>query len=191
MNELGTQAPDFSLPGTDGKTATLADFSNAPALLVIFLCNHCPYVIHARELLVDLVKEYQERQLAAVGICSNDARTYPADGFEEMKVFAKESGFTFPYLHDENQEVAKAYRAACTPDFFLFDGERKLVYRGQLDASRPGNSVPPTGADLRAAVEAVLKGGLPGSKQFPSMGCNIKWKRGKAPDYYQSKRSKA
>jgi len=184
MLALGTEAPDFSLPAAQGKTVSRADFAGAPALLVMFLCNHCPYVIHVREVLAELVREYQGRGVAAVGISSNDVKAYPADGFEEMKAFAKESGFSFPYLYDETQQVAKAYRAACTPDLFLFDRDHKLAYRGQLDASRPGNSVPITGADLRAALEAVLGGRKPHPRQKPSMGCNIKWKPGQAPDYF-------
>jgi len=187
MLKLGTPAPDFSLPSTQGKTVSLSDMSGAAALLVMFLCNHCPYVLHVRDLLAELVKEYQPRGLYAVGISANDVGAYPADGFEEMKAFARASTFSFPYLYDESQEVAKAYQAACTPDFFLFDAARTLAYRGQLDGSRPGNSVPLTGANLRAALEAVLAGRKADPKQLPSMGCNIKWKPGEAPKYVSKK----
>jgi peroxiredoxin len=182
MLPLGTVAPDFSLPTPQGKVVSLSDFQNAPALLVMFLCNHCPYVKHIRESVAELAKDYKSRGLAAVGINANDVAQYPEDSPEKMVAEAQQAGYTFPYLCDASQAVAKAYRAACTPDFFLFDKNRKLVYRGQFDDSRPGNSVPVTGADLRAAVEAVLTGKSVSSRQKPSMGCNIKWKRGQEPD---------
>jgi len=183
MLELGTLAPEFNLPDTAGKKVSLNDFKDAPALVVIFMCNHCPFVKHVLDKLVELVKEYQKKGAAVVAINSNDVANYPDDRPELMAKTAKKSGFTFPYLYDQAQEAAKAYRAACTPDFFLFDGERKLVYRGQLDDSRPGNDVPVTGADLTAAIDAVLAGRVVAGQQRPSMGCNIKWKRGNEPDY--------
>ncbi len=183
MLELGTPAPQFNLPDTAGKEVTLGDFMDAPALLVIFMCNHCPFVKHILHKLVELVKGYQKKGVAVVGINSNDVASYPDDSPELMAKTAKKSGFTFPYLYDETQEAAKAYRAACTPDFFLFDAERRLVYRGQLDDSRPGNKIPVTGADLTAAIDAVLAGRPVAGRQKPSMGCNIKWKQGNEPDY--------
>ena len=184
MLTLGTAAPDFSLPDTNGKTISLADFKNAPAVLVLFICNHCPYVKHLRAELARLAREYQAKGAAVVGISSNDAQKYPDDGPARMASEAKLAGYTFPYLYDERQTVAKAYRAACTPDFFLFDREHKLVYRGQFDDSRPGNSVPVTGRDLRAALDAVLAGKPVQATQKPSLGCNIKWKPGNEPDYF-------
>lgn len=183
MLPLGTEAPDFSLPDTNGKLVSLQDFKDAPALLVVFMCNHCPFVKHILDGLVGLIKDYQAKGLAAVGISSNDVADYPEDQPELMAKVAKQKGFTFPYLYDETQDVAKAYHAACTPDFFLFDKARKLVYRGQMDDSRPGNNFPVTGADLRAALDAVLEGKPPLAKQKPSIGCNIKWKSGAEPDY--------
>jgi peroxiredoxin len=181
MLPLGTPAPDFRLPDTDGKLASLDDFRDAPALLVGFICNHCPYVKHIRHELASLAKEYQQKGVAVVGINSNDAENYPDDSPEMMAREKAEVGYTFPYLYDETQGVARAYQAACTPDFYVFDGGRKLVYRGQLDASRPGNPVPVTGKDLRAALDAVLAGRPVGDDQRPSMGCNIKWKPGNEP----------
>jgi peroxiredoxin len=178
MLALGTSAPDFTLPDTDGGTVSLSDFRDAKALLVIFLCNHCPYVQHVRHDLARLSKEYQERGVGVVGINSNDVETHPEDGPEAMKLEKRQVGYTFPYLFDQTQEVAKAYRAACTPDFFLFDRTRKLVYRGQLDDSRPGNGIPVTGKDLTTALDAVLGGRTVPADQRPSIGCNIKWKRG-------------
>lgn len=183
MLSLGTSAPDFSLPDTEGNTVSLADFDESPALLVIFMCNHCPFVKHVLRNLVALIKDYQDRGVAVVGINSNDVANYPDDSPRQMARLARESGFTFPYLYDETQDVAKRYSAACTPDFFLFDGERSLVYRGQMDNSRPGNGIPVTGADLTAAIDAVFGGGSVSTDQKPSMGCNIKWKRGNEPDY--------
>ena len=176
MGVLGTQAPTFALPDTEGKIVRLSDFSDAPALVVIFMCNHCPYVIHIREKLVELIREYQSQGVAVVGINSNDVANYPEESPAKMKEYVEQYGYTFPYLYDETQEVARAYAAACTPDFFLYDRDRKLVYRGQMDASRPKSDIPVTGADLRAALDAVLAGeDVPGT-QIPSMGCNIKWK---------------
>ncbi len=184
MLPLGTKAPPFRLPEpATGRMVARDDFGRAPALLVIFLCNHCPYVKYVRTEIVRAVAEYQKRGLAAVGISSNDVGSHPQDGPEMMAREAAGAGFTFPYLYDETQEVARAYRAACTPDFFLFDAHRALVYRGQLDDSRPGNGLQPTGADLRRALDAVL-GGLPVAvDQKPSRGCGIKWKPGNEPDY--------
>lgn len=185
MLPLGTPAPDFKLPDTHGRMVSLHDFKNAKGLLVIFMCNHCPYVKHLRASLAAVCKEYQAKGLAVVGINSNDIVNYPDDSPAKMKEEAAAAGYTFPYLYDETQAVAKAYRAACTPDFFLFDHAHKLVYRGQYDASRPGNGLPVTGADLRAAMDAVLGGKPVSQNQSPSIGCNIKWKPGGAPDYYK------
>jgi peroxiredoxin len=176
MLELGTAAPPFSLPEVDGATVSLDDFDAAPALLVMFICNHCPFVKHVRDELARIGREYQDRGAAIVAISSNDAEAYPADAPDAMRAEKREAGYTFPYLFDESQEVARAYHAACTPDFFLFDDDRKLVYRGQLDDSRPGNGVPVTGRDLRAALDAVLAGRLVSEDQKPSLGCNIKWR---------------
>ncbi|MBN1361452.1 MAG: thioredoxin family protein [Sedimentisphaerales bacterium] len=184
MLPLGTKAPDFSLPDTTGKTVSLSDFKEAKALLVVFMCNHCPFVKHILSEFVRLAKEYQDKGVAVVGINSNDVGNYPADRPEMMAQVAGQKGFSFPYLYDEMQQVAQAYHAACTPDFFLFDRSRKLVYRGQMDDSRPGNGQPVTGADLRAALDAVLADRPVPEAQMPSMGCNIKWKAGQEPDYY-------
>lgn len=188
MLPLGTNAPDFSLVSVDGATYSLKDFENAPALLVIFMCNHCPYVIHVADYLAQLAQEYQARGVAVVGISSNDVSKYPQDSPEQMVHEAEARGYTFPYLYDETQEVALAYRAACTPDFYVFDGEQKLVYRGQLDDSRPrtDDAKPLTGNDLRAALDAVLAGKPVAENQVPSLGCNIKWMEGKEPDYFNS-----
>ena len=188
MLPLGTNAPDFSLVSVDGATYSLKDFENAPALLVIFMCNHCPYVIHVADYLAQLAQEYQARGVAVVGISSNDVSKYPQDSPEQMVHEAEARGYTFPYLYDEMQEVALAYRAACTPDFYVFDGEQKLVYRGQLDDSRPrtDDAKPLTGNDLRAALDAVLAGKPVAENQVPSLGCNIKWMEGKEPDYFNS-----
>ena len=185
MLPLGTKAPEFGLPNTAGNTVSLSNFRDAPAMLVVFMCNHCPYVKHIREALVELVKEYQAKGVAAVGINSNDVETYPDDSPELMAQEVKNFGYTFPYLYDETQEVAKAYRAACTPDFFLFDVQRRLVYRGQMDSSRPGNDRPLSAEDLRDALDAVLSGSEVASEQKPSMGCNIKWKQGNEPEYFK------
>ena len=184
MLPLGTKAPDFSLVNVDGRTVSLADVKGAPALLVIFMCNHCPFVKHLAASIAQFAHEYMKKNVAIVGINSNDVASYPADSPEQMVHEAEDQGYTFPYLYDETQEVAKAYRAACTPDFFLFDRDQRLVYRGQFDSSRPDNGLPITGADLRAAVDAVLAGKKPSDKQMPSIGCNIKWKPGNEPDYF-------
>ena len=183
MLPLGAKAPDFSLPNVDGRTVTLGDFQECPVLLVIFMSNHCPFVKHIAEELSRLGKEYQGRNVAVVGINSNDVANYPDDSPEMMCLEVQNRGYAFPYLFDESQEVAKAYRAACTPDFFVFDKNRLLVYRGQLDSSRPGNDIPVIGKDLRAALEAVLEGKPVRAEQKPSIGCNIKWKDGAEPDY--------
>jgi len=185
MLPLGTAAPDFSLPDTNGKTVSLADFADTPALLVIFMCNHCPYVKHVAAGLAKLAREYQQRGVAVVGINSNDAENYPDDAPAKMATEVKSRGYTFPYLYDATQEVAKEYSAACTPDFFLFDKHRRLIYRGQMDSSRPENGIPVSGHDLRAALDAVLAGKPLPKDQKPSIGCNIKWKPGNEPDYFR------
>ena len=179
MLDLGTAAPDPS-----GRQVSLADFEDAPALLVVFMCNHCPYVKHLRSALAEFAREYQPRGLAMIGINSNDVATHPDDSPDKMAEEIRAVGYSFPYLYDEDQAVAKAYKAACTPDFFLFDRGHKLVYRGQFDESRPGNNVPVTGKDLRAAADAVLAGQPVPAEQKASMGCNIKWRPGNEPDYY-------
>ncbi len=184
MLPLETRAPDFSLPDTDGRMVSLADFDGSPALLVIFLSNHCPYVKQLRAGIAGLAREYQARGVAVVGIASNDVERYPADAPEMMAREKIEAGYKFPYLYDESQRVAQAYQAACTPDFFLFDRDRRLVYRGQFDDSRPGNGRPVTGHDLRAALDALLAGQPVSPEQIPSIGCNIKWKPGNEPDYF-------
>jgi peroxiredoxin len=183
MLPLGTAAPDFSLPNVDGRTVSLANFQGAPALLVVFMCNHCPYVKHVAPQLAALAREYQAQGAAVVGISSNNPATHPADSPEQMVHEVQERGYTFPYLFDETQEVAKAYRAACTPDFYVFDAQRTLAYRGQMDASRPDGGRPATGSDLRAALDAVLAGRPAPADQKPSIGCNIKWKPGHEPAY--------
>ena len=183
MLDLGTTAPAFALKDADGKAVSIDDFAAAPALLVVFMCNHCPYVQHVARGLADLGRDLAARGVAMVGINSNDIEAYPADGPDRMAAEADRHGWTFPYLLDETQDVAQAYLAACTPDFFLFDGERRLVYRGQMDGSRPGNDVPATGEDVRTAVDAVLAGRPVPEDQRPSLGCNIKWKPGNAPEY--------
>ena len=184
MLALGTRAPDFRLPDTEGAVVSRDDSATAPGLLVMFLCNHCPYVQHIRGGLADFAREYRAKGLAIVAINANDVSSHPDDSPEKMKVEKKGYGYVFPYLYDESQEVAKAYAAACTPDFFLFDGARQLVYRGQFDDSRPGNGVAVTGKDLRAACEALLSGRPITADQRPSIGCNIKWKTGNAPRYF-------
>ena len=183
MLDLGTSASDFNLPDTKGNMVSLSDFTEAPVLLVIFMCNHCPFVKHIISDLVELIKEYQTKGVAIVGINSNDVVNFTEDSPEMMAKVVKKARFTFPYLFDESQEVAKAYRATCTPDFFLFDKERKLVYRGQMDDSRPGNDIPVTGLDLIKAMDAVLAGRQVNAEQKPSMGCNIKWKHENEPEY--------
>ncbi len=182
MLPLGTPAPAFSLTdAVSGKRVSLDDFKSSPALLVMFICNHCPFVKHVRTELASLGRDYAARGVGIVAIGSNDAEKYPDDGPAKMKSEAAAVGYSFPYVYDETQEVAKAYKAACTPDFFLFDKPRKLVYRGQLDDSRPNNGKPVTGADLRAALDAVLAGKPAAAQQWPSIGCNIKWKAGNEP----------
>ena len=183
MLPLGTAAPDFHLPDATGHLVSRDDFAGSPALLVMFLCNHCPYVKHVAEEVVRLARDYQARGTGVVAISSNDVAQFPEDGPVQMAAVAAAMGFTVPYLYDETQEVAKAYHAACTPDFFLFDADRRLVYRGQLDGARPGNSVPVSGDDLRAALDAVLDGTPVAEPQRPSLGCSIKWKPGNEPDY--------
>jgi len=188
MQSLGTPAPTFALPNmnpTAGeKMVSLSDCANNSALLVAFICNHCPYVIHIREALVQFANDYAPRGLAVVAISSNDADNYPDDSPAKMSEEAVRHGFPFPYLYDEDQSVAKAYRAACTPDFFLFDSEMHLAYRGQFDAGRPKSNEPVTGVDLRNAADAVLAGSAVAAEQIPSVGCSIKWKAGGAPDYF-------
>lgn len=184
MLPLGTEAPEFTLPDAEGNLVSLSDFAEARALVVVFMCNHCPFVKHVIDGFVRLVKEYQPRGVAFVGINANDVEEFPDDRPEKMIQFARDKGFTFPYLYDETQDVAKSYRAACTPDFFVFDESRRLVYRGQMDDSRPGSHIPVTGADLRIALDAVLEGESAPEEQAPSMGCNIKWKPGNEPDYF-------
>lgn len=185
MAPLGTEAPDFRLPDTTGKLVAAADFRDAPALLVMFICNHCPFVTHIRSGLVQFAKEYQARGLAIVAINANDAKNYPDDSPAKMAEEVRRAGYTFSYLYDETQAVAKAYGAACTPDFFLFDRGRRLAYRGQFDVSRPSNNRPVTGADLRAACDAVLAGQPVATDQKPSIGCNIKWKASNEPPYFR------
>jgi peroxiredoxin len=183
MLPLGTAAPDFRLPDVSGKTISLADFKGKP-LVVMFICNHCPFVKHIRAGLAQLGKDYVSRGVAIIAISSNDVDDYPQDGPDKMKAEAKEAGYIFPYLYDGSQAVAKAYRAACTPDFYLFDKDHRLVYRGQFDDSRPSNGLPVTGKDLRAALDSVLAGNPAPTHQKPSIGCNIKWKSGNEPDYF-------
>ena len=184
MLPLGTKAPDFRLPDTSSKTISLADFKAAPALVVVFMCNHCPYVKHMREGLAKLARDYQPKSVAMVGISSNDVANYPDDSPAKMAAEAKSAGYVFSYLYDESQEVAKAYKAACTPDFYVFDKDQRLVYRGQLDDSRPGNGMPVTGKDVRSALDSVLAGKSVSPTQKPSIGCNIKWKPGNEPEYF-------
>jgi len=184
MLALGTSAPRFALPdAVTGKVVTLENFTVAPALLVAFLCNHCPYVKHILEGFVAFARELKPRGLAVVAISANDISSYPEDSPEQMQRIATLKGFTFPYLYDESQQVAKAYQAVCTPDFFLFDREQRLRYRGQFDGSRPGSNTAVTGADLRAATEALLQGRPVPPEQTPSVGCSIKWKAGQEPDW--------
>ena len=177
MLALGTTAPDFALPDTvSGKTISLNELKSDVATVIMFICNHCPYVKHVNKELAKLARDYQARGAAFVAISSNDAEAYPADAPEQMRLVAAEQGYTFPYLYDEDQSVARAYQAACTPDFYIFDASMKLVYRGQLDEARPRNDVPVTGKDVRAALEAILAGNPVSAEQRPSIGCNIKWK---------------
>lgn len=184
MLPLGTPAPGFSLPNVvTGASTSLSDFAGSKALLVIFLCQHCPFVIHIKSELAHLGKDYVEKGVGIVAISANDAEKYPQDDPEHLKAMAQELHLNYPLCYDETQVIARAYQAACTPDFFLFDGDFKLVYRGQLDSSRPGNDEPVTGADLRAAINAVLAGQPVSEDQKPSIGCNIKWKPGNEPGY--------
>ena len=184
MLELGTEAPGFALPDINGNSVSLDDFAGKPGLLVIFMCNHCPFVKHVASELSRLAKDYSDKGVAVVGISSNDIANYPDDAPEKMKQEAADQGYDFPYLYDESQAVAKAYRAACTPDFYLFDADRKLVYRGQLDDSRPKDGSVPDGRDLRAAIDAMLGQQPIPEPQRPSIGCNIKWKSGMEPEYF-------
>lgn len=188
MLELGVQAPDFNLANTNPnfsmESVSLAGFTGAKALLVMFVCNHCPYVIHLRSALIALTNEYADKGLKVVAISSNSADSHPQDGPDAMREEAQAHDFPYVYLYDRDQTVAKAYKAACTPDFYLFDGEQKLAYRGRFDGSRPKNDIPVTGKDMRKAVDAVLSGKLPGAEQIPSMGCNIKWAPGNEPAYF-------
>jgi thiol-disulfide isomerase/thioredoxin len=184
MLPLGVAAPDFRLiDAATGAERTLAECADGKPLVVMFLCNHCPFVIHVREEITRITREYGARGVRFVAINANSLASHPQDGPEHMKALVAELGWDFPFLFDADQSVAKAYRAACTPDFFLFDADRKLVYRGQFDDSRPGNGKPITGADLRAAVDAVLAGKAPSEEQAPSLGCNIKWRPGNEPTY--------
>jgi peroxiredoxin len=184
MLPLGTKAPDFQLPDVvSGETISLDTFAGKQALLVMFICRHCPFVKHVQTQLAQIGKDYANSDVSIVAISANDAANYPDDAPDKLKEMAKELGFTFPFCYDESQETAKAYTAACTPDFFLFDADRKLVYRGQLDDSRPGNNEPVTGKDLRTALDAVLASQTVTPDQKPSIGCNIKWKQGNEPAY--------
>jgi peroxiredoxin len=184
MLPLGTVAPDFSLPDVvTGDSISLANFTGSKALLVMFICQHCPFVIHVKPELARIGQDYEPKGVGIVAISSNDAVKYPQDDPAHLQAMAQELGLNYPLCYDESQEIARAYQAACTPDFFLFDGELKLVYRGQLDSSRPGNEEPVTGADLRAAMDAVLGGKPISAAQTPSIGCNIKWKPGNEPGY--------
>ena len=186
MQPLGSTAPDFSLLNVDSRTVSLSDFEDSQALLVIFMCNHCPFVKHVAPELTRLAMDYMPKGVAIVGINSNDTATHPEDSPERMIHEAEERGYPFPYLFDEDQSVAKSYGAACTPDFFLYDKKRRLVYRGQLDPSRPGNNVPLDGRDLRNALDLLLAGKPLPEKQTPSIGCNIKWQAGNEPEYFSS-----
>ncbi|GAB4255142.1 MAG: thioredoxin family protein [Acidobacteriota bacterium] len=185
MPELGMQAPDFDLPDVYGNRVRLDDFKDKKVLLVMFISRHCPYVQHVKHELARIGRDYAGKDVGIVAISSNDIQGYPEDAPEKLREMAEELGFNFPVCFDETQEVAKAYRAACTPDFFVFDESRRLVYRGQLDDSRPGNGIPVTGKDLRAALDAVLEGRPVPENQRPSIGCNIKWKPGNEPEYFR------
>ena len=185
MLSLGTKAPEFNLPDTvSGKTISLNDFSDRQGLLVMFICQHCPFVIHVKSELAKLGEDYLPKNLGIVAISSNDVENYPEDSPEKLKAMAEEYSFNFPVCYDETQEVAKAYQAACTPDFFLFDRDLKLAYRGQLDDSRPSLDIPVTGKDLRDAIDSLLANKPIPEPQKPSLGCNIKWKAGNEPEYY-------
>ena len=185
MLELGTKAPEFSLPDViSGESYSLEKFKGNKAVLIIFMCNHCPYVKLIKESLVEYAADYMPKGVGVIAVSSNDIENYPDDGPEKMKEDAERLGYPFPYLFDESQEVAKAYKAACTPDLFLFDENLELKYRGQFDDSRPGNDIDPTGADLREATDKVLSGETVPEDQTPSVGCNIKWKKGNEPEYF-------
>ena len=183
MLALGTEAPQFTLPDPDGNQFSLNDSDAADAFLIMFICNHCPFVKHVAAELANIGNDYASRDVAIYAINSNDVATHPGDSPEAMKVESANRGYTFPYLVDQEQAVAKAYRAACTPDIYVFDGDKKLAYRGQRDGSRPSNGIPITGSDLRAALDAVLAGTDVSEDQVPSIGCNIKWKPGNEPDW--------
>ncbi len=184
MLPIGTKAPDFILPDPTGKQIALSDFSEAPATFIIFMCNHCPYVKHLQKQLTEIAREFQDKGVAVIAINSNDTENYTDDSPKEMAKEIKKFDYTFPYLFDETQEIAKAYRAACTPDFYVFDGDQKLAYRGQFDASRPGNSLPINGADIKNALNSILNGEPVSTDQKPSIGCSIKWRPGNAPEYF-------
>lgn len=184
MLPLGTEAPDFRLPDYDGQLVARDDFRGRKGLLVVFMCNHCPFVKHVAAQLSQIGDEYQAKGIGMVGISSNDISSHPDDAPAKMKVEATEQGYRFPYLYDETQSVAQSYRAACTPDFYLFDAQFKLIYRGQLDETRPKQGSVATGKDLRAALDALLAGQPQPQPQRPSIGCNIKWKAGKEPEYF-------
>jgi peroxiredoxin len=185
MLELGTKAPEFALPDVvSGEVISLDSLSKKQGLLVMFICRHCPFVKHVEQELAQLGRDYQNRDINIVAISANDAQNYPDDGPAQLKEMAERLDFTFAYLYDESQLVAQAYTAACTPDFFLFDRDQRLVYRGQLDDSRPGTSIPVTGKDLRAALDALLEGQGVNPEQRPSIGCNIKWRPGNEPGYF-------
>jgi peroxiredoxin len=186
MADLNTPVPDFSLPDIDKRAVSLHDFDHSPALLVMFLSHHCPYTRHIFSNLTEMIRDYQSRGVAVVGINSNDPQQHPEDNPEKMAQLAEKHNFPFPYLKDATQEVAKAFKAACTPDFFLYDQNRKLVYRGRFDDARPDRNVPVTGHQLRAAMEALLSGKQPIEPQKPSVGCNIKWKPGNEPEYFKA-----
>lgn len=186
MLPLGTRAPDFDLPNVDGRMVGLAEAAGPQGTVVMFICNHCPFVKHVADHLAMLARDYASRGIGFVAISSNDVAAHPADSPEQMVREAEDRGYLFPYLYDETQDVAKAYHAACTPDFYLFDAERKLAYRGQLDPSRPGNDIPVTGSDLRGAIDSLLAGRPPRDDQKPSIGCNIKWKVGREPPYFHA-----
>jgi len=186
MLPLGTRAPDFSLRNVDGQMVSLSDFQGRPALLVIFMCNHCPFVKHIAEQLAQLGRDYHGVGVGIVAISSNDIANHPEDSPEQMIHEVEQRGYSFPYLYDEDQDVAIAYQAACTPDFYVFDGDQKLAYRGQLDSSRPDSGIPVTGQDLRAALDAILAGEPAAEHQVPSIGCNIKWKEGAEPQYFNA-----
>jgi len=185
MQDLGSLAKPFSLPDvTDDDRLVLLESVTNQALLLMFICNHCPYVIHVIAELVELANRAKQKGFAVIAISSNDVQNYPQDGPEAMNTFARQYGFEFPYLYDESQDIAKAYGAACTPDFFVYDSNHRLQYRGQMDDSRPGNGKLVTGADLQAALDSIRGGRVPSDKQTPSMGCNIKWRAGNEPDYF-------